>query len=209
MSMAFIWGLAKENSRMSLVHDYFGHVIKLESWQLCHDMLCEWKMSYSQKLGYFEQFEMKFVTLKVWGAIWGHFGRFRLFHGASNMCTEFFLLLHIHPIKLCTTVTLSWGGKKKKIKKNFTKLPIICENFGSHIWATHETTPKTSNANLTKIPICLKYEGFICYFGPHGSGQHPTPIHAFHPRWLPPSGSQNPNRILGGDPFHVAGAFNG
>jgi hypothetical protein len=35
---------------------------------------------------------------------------------------------------------------------------------------------KTNNANLTKIPTCLENEVFICYFGPHDHGHHPTQV---------------------------------
>jgi hypothetical protein len=78
------------------------------------------------------------------------------------------------------------------------KLDIICEGywllnlaptFGQHM----EPPPQISNAKLTKNPTCLEYEVFICYFGWRGSGHHPTLVDTFHPRRLPPNGSQTPS----------------
>ena len=36
-----------------------------------------------------------------------------------------------------------------------------------------------TNANPTKSLTCLEYEIVICYFGPYGSGHHPTPVDTF------------------------------
>ena len=54
--------------------------------------------------------------------------------------------------------------------------------------------PKQVNANLTENLVCLEYEVFICYFGPHDSGHHPTPINTFHPHRLPPNELQIPSK---------------
>ena len=137
---------------------------------------------------------MKFITLKVGGATWGHFQRFPHLHEASNMCTHFF----------SKSIRSSWAqpspcpkeGKKKptKIGHHFFKrywLLNLPPTFGQHM----EPPLKTSNANLTKRITCLEYEVFICYFGPHGSGHHPPPGDTFHPRRLPPSGLQTHKNI--------------
>jgi hypothetical protein len=127
---------------------------------------------------------MKFVTFKVGGPDEAIFGRFPRFHGANNMCTNFY---QIHTIKLCTTFTLSYG------KKTPPKLGIICERllapkFGSYIWAAHGTTSQNKQSQPNKKSYMVGgYEGFICNFGPHGSGHHSTLVDTFHPCRLPPS----------------------
>ena len=137
--------------------------------------------------GFFEQIWLKFVTLEVGGAIWVHFGRFPLFHGASNMCTNFF----------SESIWLSCAQLSPSPKEE--NPPPILSILFERYWLPNLTptfeqlmgpAPKTSNASLTKIPTCLEHEVFMCYFGPHGSGHYPTLVDTFHPCRLPPSGSR-------------------
>ena len=72
---------------------------------------------------------------------------------------------------------------------------ILALEFGSYISAHMELPAQTTNAYPTKNNACLDYEVFICYFGPHGSGHHPTPINTFHARGLPPSELQTHESI--------------
>ena len=58
-------------------------------------------------------------------------------------------------------------------------------------------------ANVHAKHTCLKYEGFICYFDPHGSEHHPTLVDPFHTCRFPPSRSHTPSK-LDGDSFQVA-----
>jgi hypothetical protein len=107
-------------------------------------------------------------------------------------CTLIFSWIHL--VKLCTTVTLSWGEKNPtQIEHYMWKILALnlARTFGQHM----EPPPKTSNANLTKNHACLEYEVFIYYFGPHANGQHPTLVDTFHPCRLPPSGSQTHQNI--------------
>ena len=68
--------------------------------------------------------------------------------------------------------------------------PKLAPTFGQHM----EPPPQPSNANVTKNPTYLRYEIFICYFGLHDSGHHPTQ-NTFHSRRLPPHGSQTHQNI--------------
>ena len=66
--------------------------------------------------------------------------------------------------------------KEKKTHPNWASyVKDIALTFELHM----KPPPKASNANLTQNPTCLEYEVFIWYFGPHGSGHHPTLIDAF------------------------------
>ena len=125
---------------------------------------------------------MKSVILKVGGATRGHCRRFPLFHGASNMCTNFFP----NP---CSQVVHNYHTTLRgKRKRKPSKLGIICErywllkfspNFDFAFEQHMETPSKTSNANLTKNPTCSECEIFICYLGPHGSGHHSILVDTF------------------------------
>ena len=98
---------------------------------------------------FLEQIWMKSVTLKVGGVTWGHFGRFPLFHGASNMCTRFFpnpsgqVVHNLHLVQM----------RKKPTHIGHHMWKILAPKFEQHM----ELSPKTSNANPTKIPKCLEY----------------------------------------------------
>ena len=131
---------------------------------------------------------MTSVTLKVGGATWGHFGRIYSFYlGASNMSTHFF-----------SKSIQSSGAQLPPCPTRKTippKFGIICEKIlAPTLGQLMRPPPKTSNANLTRNPTCLKQEVFICYFGAHDSGHHPTPVDTFHPHRLPPSRSQTPSK---------------
>ena len=62
----------------------------------------------------------------------------------------------------------------------------------THIGQLIGPPPKTCHSKPPKNPTCLEYGFYICYFGPHDSGQHPKPLHTFHLHKLPRSGSQIP-----------------
>ena len=83
--------------------------------------------------------------------------------------------------------------------KTPTKLGIICErywllNLALTCGQLMRPPLKTSNVELTKI-LHAWNSRFLCYFGPHDSGHHPTPVDTFHPRRLPPNGLQTPSNI--------------
>jgi hypothetical protein len=73
------------------------------------------------------------------------------------------------------------------------KLVIIFERYWfPNLTPTFEQLmgPPPKQTNLTNNPTCLEHEVFICYFGPHGSGHHPTLVDTLHSHRLPPSESQ-------------------
>ena len=156
--------------------------------QNCH---VDDKWAIPKKMGFWSKYRWSTSPSKFEGPHEVILGVFPFF---MEQATFALLFIQMHLLKLCTTVTLSKRGKTPP------KLGIICERyrllnlaptFGQHM----ERPSKTSNANPNKKnPTCLEHEVFICDFGPHGSGHHPTPVHTFHPRRLPPCGLQGPSK---------------
>jgi hypothetical protein len=106
-----------------------------DSCQLCHDMFCGWQISHSQNIGYFlrnldEVGHSQSCSLR---ATWGHFGRFLIFHGASNMCTNVF---QIHVVKLYTKLS-HCPTRKNPTQIGHQMSKILAPKFGSYIWAAH------------------------------------------------------------------------
>ena len=134
---------------------------------------------------------MKFITLKVGGSHEVNFGGFRFFMGQAPRALNFILFLMKNPT--CQVV----HNHHLLVRGNVPPiLCIICERY----WLLNVALtqgllmgppPKQSYANLIHILTCLEYEVFISYFGPHGS---PTLVDTFHPRKLPPSGSETPSK---------------
>ena len=48
--------------------------------------------------------------------------------------------------------------------------------------------PKTCGFKPLRNPTFLECGFYTCYFSPHDSGQHPKPLHIFHPCRLAPCG---------------------
>ena len=81
-----------------------------------------------------------------------------------------------------------WSRPVAKTSRN---LDMLAEIYGLQIrkvtcgdnctWYTLGSSwdylPKHVVPNPQKNPTCLEYGFYICYFGPHDSGQHPKPIH--------------------------------
>ena len=143
MNIAFIRGVAKET------YEIFRLMITLvvpqvfDSWQLCHDMLCGWQMSYSQRIGFLGANLDEVRHPQSWRATWGHFGRLPPFHGASNMSTYRKSNIYIYIFFSFKSVWSSCAqpppypkGKKPTQTRHHI---ILALKFGSHIWAAHGT----------------------------------------------------------------------
>ena len=142
-------------------------------------------MSYTQNFGFFWAIFDEVRHPQSWRGHMRSFWKISLFHGASNMYTTCFPNPSNQVVHNCHLVL---RGKKPPTQIGHHMWKILAPTFGQHL----EPPPKIRNANLTKIPTCLEFEVFICYFGPHGSEHHSTPINTFHPCRLPPNGSQTP-----------------
>ena len=66
---------------------------------------------------------------------------------------------------------------------------VVIFTLDTH-WVARGTTSQTSDSNPSEFHVRLEHGIHMCYFGPHDGGQHPEPIHTFHPCRLPPGGSQ-------------------
>ena len=158
----------------------------LESWQPCQNMLCGWQMSCSKnKIGLFWANLDGVFTLKG--------------HMRSSWKISFFFMQQATPALIFSkSVWLIMHNYHLVLRGKFSpNVDIVSKrylllNLGSSIGQHMELPPKTSNTNLTDNPTCLEFGVFICYFGPHGSGHHPTLVGTFHPCRLPPSGLQTP-----------------
>ena len=163
-------------------------------------MLCGWKMSYSQKIGFFWS---KFRWSPPHSKLEAHM---RSFLGDFPFVME----------QAICALTFSKSIQSSCAQSSPCPKGKTPTQIGHHMWKILAPTfvqlmrlpPKTSNAKVTKKPLCLEYEAFMCYFDPHGSGHHPTLVDTFHPCRLPLVG-RKPIRILGGDPFRVVWAFKG
>ena len=115
------------------------------------------------------------------------------FHGASNMCTKVLFSKSIRSI--CAQPSPCSKGNKEKEKEELSKLGTICGRYWflnwAHIFEQHETASQNKQCQPKNKPHILGVCRIICYYGPHGSAHHPTPLDTFfHPRRLPPRGSQ-------------------
>ena len=130
---------------------------------------------------------MKTITLEIGRTTCDYFGRLLLFMEQATCA------LHFFPNPYGQVVHNSHLVLRKKTPP---KLDIICERYWFLNLALEQhmqLPPTTNNANLSKNPTWLEYEGFICYFDPqHGSGHHRTIMNTFPPRRLLPTGSQTP-----------------
>ena len=130
---------------------------------------------------------MKSVILKVGGSHEAIFGRFSLFHGASNMCTNCFpnpsgQVVHKHHLGL-------------RGKKPHSNCASYVKDIGSYIQTTHGSTSQIKQMPTSqKCPTCLEYEAFICYFGPRDCGHHPTHSTCLPCMQISTQGVANPSR---------------
>ena len=139
---------------------------------------------------------------KIWG-FWNKFRWSRLLEGPHEVFWEIFPFSwteqHVHsffPNPSTQVVHDHHHVLREKPLPNCTSCGRYwLLNFAPPFGQRMKPPSKTSNANLTTNPTCLEYEVFICYFGPHGSEDHPTPVHTFHPCGLPPSGSQTHRNV--------------
>ena len=82
-------------------------------------------------------------------------------------------------------------GVKPSIKSGIIRERYWILNLAPTCGQLMSSHPRTSKYQPNKKnPTCLEYEVFLCYFGPHGSGHHPSGVDTFHPRRLPHSGTQ-------------------
>ena len=126
-------------------------------------------------------------------ATWRHFGRLPLFMEQATCALRFFFpnpsgqFVHNRHLVLREI--------KKKQKEELSKLGTICGRYWflnwAHIFEQHETASQNKQCQPKNKPHILGVCRIICYYGPHGSAHHPTPLDTFfHPRRLPPRGSQ-------------------
>jgi hypothetical protein len=157
----------------------------LESWKLCHNMLCEWQMSLLPKFG-------------------GFLSKFRWSPSPSKLEEQHEVILGDFP--------LSWG--KIHVHSFFSNSiqsscaqPPAChmgeithpnwapymKDIGSYIWATHGIASHNKQCKPHKKILRAWSMTFHIFFDPHGSGHHPTLVDTFHPHRLPPNALQTPN----------------
>ena len=167
--------VARKNSNFSCFMTILVMPQNFKSWKHCHNTLCGWQMSCSQKFGFFRNLD-------------------DIHHPQSSQVAHEVILGDSLFITEQTTHALSfWPNPSRLVvhnrhlvprKETPPKLGYICERyrllnlapvFGQHM----KLSPKTCNVNLWKNIICLEYEDLVCYFGSHGGGQHPTPLDSF------------------------------
>ena len=153
MKMALIRAAARENSKFFHFMIILVMPQILETWELCHNMLCGWQMSYSKKMWVFlRKFWWSAPSWKLEGPHEVILVEFPFFFSncrASNMCTKF-ILFQVHQVKVVHNHHLV------RRKKAPPKTGIICERYWllnlAPTFEQHmEPLPQKSNANLINI----------------------------------------------------------
>ena len=123
------------------------------SWQLCHNMLCGWQMSYSQIFGFCCANLDEVNHPQSWRVHMWSFWDITFFYGASNVCTKLLPNPCGHVLHNCHLVLRR--KQKTKNKMSFPMWASSLKDIGSHIWATHEhPPPKTSKCQRKKNSTC-------------------------------------------------------
>ena len=139
MNKNFIWGTAREYIYI-IYFNFFTTILVVpyfKSWQHCNNMLYEWQMSYSQKIGdlfilFFIKFRWNLSSPKLEGsheAIWGDF--------------PFFMEQATYAHRSPKSVRSSYAQPspcpkgKNPAQNGHHMWKIIAPKFGSYIWATH------------------------------------------------------------------------